>query len=362
MMHEGPTQKAVTLFVAALVFFSLAAARHAGCSTVVETADTPQIEVEDFRGKKLIFSKPVCRVVCLLESALTGLYMLGAEDRVVGVSANAYNGVSAPYYAAMDPRIKGQGLPVVSSSTTSSLERIIALKPDLVVLWSLNKETISTLEERGIPVFGVYIDGVEDIYREVLALGEMTGTGRRAREIVDFTRSEVGLVLKMISSVPREQWPKVYFMWAKGELDSAGRDSIVQELLDAAGAVNICAHITQEHVVLSMEHLLVSNPDIIVMWYNALLDPIDIAHKPAWKSLAAARNSRIHEMPDLFACDLCTLNFQYSLKLLARWCHPELFTGQELEREPDRTFSMLFGARLPKELIAARLGLPRTPP
>ena len=310
------------------------------------------IEVEDFRGKRLVFSKPAERVVCLLDSALTGLYMLGAEDKVVGVSSNAYTGSSSRFYAAMDPRIRDKSLPVASSSTAGSLERILALKPDVVIVISLSKEVVSALEERGIPVFGVFIENLEDIYREVLALGKMTGTYDRATELVEFSRREIGLIKNKVSTIPEESWPATYFMWAKGELDSGGSNSIVQELLDIAGGVNVCGHIEREHVVMSMENLLEANPRIIVMWYNEVLDPCDILTKPGWKVMSAARNGRIREMPDLFSCDLWTLNFQYSAKLMAAWCHPELFRDADLEQEAERVFQKLYGDRFPRRSIS----------
>jgi iron complex transport system substrate-binding protein len=354
-MKKNPIMKIWVHITTVLIFCAAVYPSPVPASAALEGKGASRIEVEDFRGKKLVFSKPVSRIVCLLDSALTGLYMLGAEDRIVGVSMSAYNGNSARYYAAMDPRLKENTLPVVSSSSAGSLERVIALVPDLVIIWSLNKETITALEERNIPVFGVFIDGVEDIYKEVLALGKITGTDGRAHELFDFTRKEIGRVSEKTAAISKDQWPKAYFMWAKGELDSAGSTSIVQELLDISGARNICGHIQQEHVVIGMEHLLIADPPIIFMWYNPLLDPADFLQKPGWRSLAAARNKRIYEMPDLFACDLCTLNFQFSVKLLARWCHPELFNGLDMKMEAERIFSMLYSAKLPKALLADTL-------
>ena len=311
-----------------------------------------KIQVEDFRGRRLEFAAPVQRIVCLLDSALTGLYMLQAEQNVVGVSMTAYTGSSAPYYAVMDSRIREKSLPVVSNSATGSLERILALKPELVITFSLSKEIIAALEERDVPVFGVFIEHVEDIYKEVLALGEMTGNASRAEELVAFSRRQIARIRERTGAVPVDQWPGTYFMWAKGEMDSGGRKSIVQELLDISGTVNICGHINQEHVVISMEHLLVANPEIIIMWFNDLINPADIIEKPAWKVLSASRNHRVYEIPDLFCCDLWTLNFQYSVMLIATWCHPELFDGMDLRRETQAIFQKLYGAKLPDNLIA----------
>ena len=317
-----------------------------------EGTATTKIQVEDFRGRRLNFEAPVKRIVCLLDSALTGLYMLEAEQNVVGVSMTAYTGSSAPYYTAMDSRIREKSLPVVSNAAAVSLERILALKPELVITFSLNKEIIAALEERGVAVFGVFIEKVEDIYKEVLALGEMTGNAPRARELVAFSRRQVALIREKTGAVSIDRWPDTYFMWAKGEMDSGGRKSIVQELLNISGAVNICGHINQEHVVISMEQLLVANPSIIIMWFNELMDPVDISTKPAWKILTASRNHRIYEIPDLFCCDLWTLNFQYTVMLMATWCHPELFNELDLEREAQTIFQRLYGVKLPDNLIA----------
>ena len=334
-----------TLLAATLSLPAVAFAQAGG------NAPSP-IEVEDFRGKRLVFSKPAERIVCLLDSALTGLYMLGAENKVVGVSSNAYTGSSSRFYAAMDPRIRNQSLPVASSSTAGSLERILALKPDVVIVFSLSKEVVMALEERGIPVFGVFIEKLDDVYREVLALGKITGTTDRATELVQFSRREIGLIKDRVSTIPEESRPATYFMWAKGELDSGGSRSIVQELLDIAGGVNVCGHIDQEHVVMSLENLLEANPRLIVMWYNEILDPRDILAKPGWKVMSAARTGRIREMPDLFSCDLWTLNFQYSARLMAAWCHPELFGDTDLEQEAERIFQTLYGDRFPSRLLS----------
>ena len=322
----------------------------------LEKKEAVNIEVEDFRGKRLVFSKPVNRIVVLLDSALSGLYMLGAAEKVVGVNMTAYTGSSFPYFSALDARIKKRSLPVVSGSTAGSLERIIALRPQVVIIWAFNKELIKALEERGIVVFGVFIEDIADIYDEILAFGKFTGTIERARELINYTQRQVALVRGTSVTVPVINRPRSYFMWAKGNLDSGGRRSIIQELLEIAGAQNICGHIDQEHVVISLEYLLTIDPQMIVMWYNKLQDPADIGRQPAWKVMSAAKNNRIHELPDLFHCDLWTLNFQYSLKLIAQWTHPGLFSNLDPQQEQETIFRVLYGIDLPRQLLCSFWG------
>ena len=64
------------------------------------------LKVTDFRGKEIILMKPAERIVCLIESALSGIYMLNAGSRVVGVPSAVYDESVAGYYADLDERIR----------------------------------------------------------------------------------------------------------------------------------------------------------------------------------------------------------------------------------------------------------------
>ena len=122
-----------------------------------------QITVTDFRGKRVNFTKPVKRIVCLIESALSGLYMLGQADKIVGISRNVYEGEVFKYYAQLDIRIKNRTLPAPGNWDFVNIESVINLKPDLVIIWASQTESIKALEERGIPVYGVFLKSIQDV-------------------------------------------------------------------------------------------------------------------------------------------------------------------------------------------------------
>jgi iron complex transport system substrate-binding protein len=88
----------------------------------------------------------------------------------------------------LDARIRTKQLPVPGNWDFVSIESVVALQPDLVILWSQQTESIAALEERGIPVFGIFVNRCEDVYREMAALGKLTAQERRAGELVDATR------------------------------------------------------------------------------------------------------------------------------------------------------------------------------
>jgi iron complex transport system substrate-binding protein len=98
-------------------------------------------------------------------------------------ASNVYQEPLYSWYAALDPRIRERRLPAPGNWGSVSLESVLALEPDLVILWSHQADTIAALEERGVPVFGVFSKRFDDVYREMVALGRLTGREERARTL-----------------------------------------------------------------------------------------------------------------------------------------------------------------------------------
>ena len=143
-----------------------------------------------------------------------------------------------------------------------------------------------------------------------------------------------------------EAKPRVYFMWDQGPLETAGRNSTVQELIDLAGGTNVAADSELEHLVVNLENVLVWNPELIVMWCNDRLDVEDIGELSGWRSLSAVRNGRVRELPDPFSCDFWTLKYIFTVDLVARWCHPDRFSAKDLEELRANLLNKLYGGRL----------------
>lgn len=305
------------------------------------------ITVTDFRGRQIVLSNPAKRIVCLIESALSGLYMLGAEQRLVGVSTNIYQEDVFRYYEQMDGRIRSRMLPAAGNWDFVNVEQVLALKPDLVVIWAHQSEAIEALEERGVPVFGVFIRSFDDIYSEMLALGELTGTRDRAAELVSFTKTALSDLFAEASAFPRATRTRVYYMWAQGELETSGKPSTVNELIDLARGENVSGAINQEHVVVNMERILVWDPEVIVMWPDSRKHPADVLGNPAWRNVRAVKEGRVHQFPEVFSCDLWTLKFQHAVRMVAKWCYPDSFRDVDLEAEKTRLLRALYGEKAP---------------
>ncbi len=311
--------------------------------------------VTDFRGASLDAEKPAQRIVCLIESALSSLFMLGVQRQVVGVSTNIYDPEVYSCYAPLDPRIAQKQLPTPGNWDFVNIESVVALAPDLVIIWAHQTEAIAAMEERHLRVYGVMIHRFEDIHKEIRDLGMLTGSGQRAGELIDYTRKELARIENLVANMDSKEKPGVYFMWAQGPLETSGSPSTVNNLIDMAGGRNVCAHIHQEHLVINLELLLQYNPDVVVMWNNPKESPSSLMTRPVWRSVQAVRYHRVHEMPPVFFCDLWTLKYPFAVKLMSLWCYPQLGSHWKIEQEAAIMLNTLYGDKAAERISVENL-------
>jgi iron complex transport system substrate-binding protein len=247
----------------------------------------------------------------------------------------------------MDERIRQRSLSTPGNWDFVNLESLVSLQPDLVIIWSHQEESIQALEEKGIPVFGVFINRFADVHRELAALGQLTGTGRRADELLAYADQARARLQSGSAGGVDSARPRVYYMWAQGELETSGSGSTVDELIGLAGGTNVAAAVPQEHFVANIENVLVWDPEVIVMWYNTKRGPADVMALSRWQSVAAVRRQRVFEFPDVFSCDLWTLKYLYAAQLVATWCHPQGDGAADLDSARAAVFDRLYGGRLP---------------
>jgi iron complex transport system substrate-binding protein len=191
------------------------------------------------------------RIICLTEETVETLYLLGRQDLIVGVSQ----------YAERPPEAKSH--PVVSQFIRSDIEKILDLRPDLVIGFSdLQKNIAAELIGRGLTVFVTNQRSLNEILENILLLGRMIGEERKALELIKRFREQLEFVRSEARKLPRK--PKVYFE----EWDQPRYSCIqwVSELIEACGGENIFAHKTGSFASMrevSDSEVQKANPDII---------------------------------------------------------------------------------------------------
>jgi iron complex transport system substrate-binding protein len=329
-MHSGNKMMFALVFL--VVLFSGCTGKGTGRGPVIPEP----IRVTDFTGNHVELEMPPERVVCLIESALSGIYMLGMESRVIAIPGDVYKNPAFGYYARLDGRIADKSFPAPGNWDFISIEQVLGMKPDLVILWSAQADVAAKLEQFDIAVYRVMIHNFNDVYKEISDFGKLFGCSERADSLIRITRQNLE---QARAGSENKDTVTAYFMWAQGINETSGKNSTVEELLKFAGTRNVC-DMEQEHVTISLEKLIEWNPEMIVMWYNEKLSPADILENPILQGIDAVRNRKVFELPDKFTCDFWTLKMQYPVMLINAWAYPEnagIFNGEDYFRALSET-------------------------
>ncbi|KXZ40685.1 iron complex transport system substrate-binding protein [Alkalithermobacter thermoalcaliphilus JW-YL-7 = DSM 7308] len=321
-----------------ILFITISMVVFSGCQneSVVNEKDEP-IRVVDFRGKEIVLEKEAKTIAAMLDSALTTLHMLGIKDEVVAVDKWTYDSPGFEYTKKIDERFeKGQ-----VEAVTSNIEKIVSLKPDIVIIWA-EHEDIKALENAGLKVYGVQINSFDQTFKMVEDLGKITGKNERAREIIEYTKSEIKKIEDIVKTINEEDKQRALFIWGPTFLDIAGGDSTGNDIIVSAGGINVAKDINLEHPIANIEQLISWNPDAIIMWYSKALSEDDVINSNQLKSIEAINTNRVYMLPNFFYCDLWTVKYQYSVKAVAKWLYPELFKDIDLEQEKQIMLEKLY--------------------
>jgi iron complex transport system substrate-binding protein len=232
-------------------------------------------------------SFPPRRIVCLTEETVETLYLLGQQERIVGISG----------YVVRPPEAR-RDKPRISSFLSADLPKILALAPDLVLAFSdLQAEIVAGLIKAGIAVHAFNQRSVAEILDMVRLLGAMVGEGAAADALARRFEDAIGAARARAAALPRR--PRVYFEeWDEPMISGIGW---VSELVEAAGGIEIFPEKSRgksatERIV-TAEQVIAAAPDIIIgSWCGKKLRAEKIAARAGFAALPAVRDGQIHEI------------------------------------------------------------------
>jgi iron complex transport system substrate-binding protein len=243
--------------------------------------------VTDETGRRVNVPDHPRRIISLSPSITETIYALGLEDRLVGDSD----------YCDYPPAAREK--PHVGSLLNPSLERIVALRPDLVLgdAEINRRETADQLEHLGIPLYGVSAHSVDGALRSIEDLGRVLGHEREAQSLVAGLRTRIQAVERQVEGKPR---PKVLFVVWYQPLITAGASTFIADVIRLAGGVSVSGDLAGEWPRLSLESGLARDPDVILFPRTAAFSP-DLAqfrHLAGWKDFRAVREGRMYFISD----------------------------------------------------------------
>lgn len=241
-----------------------------------------QISLIDDLGRRVTLAAPAKRIVSLAPSITETLFAIGAGGQIAGVTDYC----NYPEEATRKPHVGGVINP--------SIETVIGLKPDLILLSMEGnmRDDFAKLTAFGIPVVVSNPRTLEGIYRSISHLGIVTGRTEQAKTLVSSLRSRASAVLRKASALPKRS---LLLFVALEPIVVVGNGTFIAELLESAGGINTAAQAPSSYPLYSREAVLKDNPDLLIFLSDVLSSPAGLAGRyPEWSSLKALRHKQVY--------------------------------------------------------------------
>ncbi|KPN95854.1 ABC transporter substrate-binding protein [Lysinibacillus sp. ZYM-1] len=296
----------------------------AGCGTAEDTKnkevsqDKQQTEqtsykVTDDRGVEIEFNEVPKTVVSLQPSNTEILFALGVGDKIVG--ATEYD--TYPEAAKKIER--------VSDTMNFNSERILALKPDVVIAYTIgDKDALKPLEDAGIKVFVIQSAATfDDVYGDIEQIAAVMDVKDKGNALNEEIKEKIADVQTKVKEVKAPK--NVYLEIApKPQIFTAGSGTFQQEILNAANVKNVFDDLDGWEQV-SEEDVITKNPDVILTTDNYTENPIgEILARDGWNTVTAIQNKAVQSL-DTDISNRPGPRIGEAVELVAKAVYPELF-------------------------------------
>src|ERR1700756_5257315 len=229
---------------------------------------------------------PPERIVCLTEETVETLYLLGEQDRIVGVSG----------YVVRPPEAR-RDKPRVSAFTSADTGKILALKPDLVFTFSdLQADIVADLIRSGIEVHALNHRTIAGILDMIRMVGAIVGAAERADALARSYEAALNEAKPRAATLPRR--PKVFFEeWDEPLISGIGW---VSELVETAGGIDIFPERAKEAAgkdrIVPAADVIARAPDVIIgSWCGKKFRAEKVRARPGFGAVPAVRDNALHE-------------------------------------------------------------------
>lgn len=235
--------------------------------------------LRDQAGQQVELDRPPERIVSLVPSATGILRELGATERLVARTD-------------FDTAAVLEDLPSVGQGLRPSLERLVALDPDLVIRFEgeQDRDTPAALDRAGIPHLGVRPDRVEDVLEMIRILGTVVERTARADSLRRGIARELDAVRRRVEGRPR---PRVAFLLGGDPPWVVTQGTFLHELLEVAGGRNVLANAGRLYAPVAVEEIVRHDLDLILVLESGSL-PEQLASRPVRRLPDGVQSPGVH--------------------------------------------------------------------
>jgi iron complex transport system substrate-binding protein len=226
------------------------------------------------------------RVISIIPATTEMLFAMGAGDRVVAVGS----------YDRFPPEV--DRLPRVGALLDPDVERIIALRPDLIVVYRTQEELKAKLDRARISYYSYAHSGLADVTETMRSLGARVGVGAQADALAARIERQLTDIRARVEKSPR---PRTLLVFGREpgslrNIEASGGEGFLHDMLEAAGGADVLGDVRRQSVVMTTEMVLARAPDVIIELRYARNDSGRSDDMHAWDALLsvpAVRNHRV---------------------------------------------------------------------
>lgn len=250
-----------------------------------------------------VYAQDVKRVISLAPSITENIYLVNGKEKLVGCTSYCTQAVS-------------DGIKEIGSTVDVNVEKIFALKPDLVLTMKLTKpQDVATLEKLGLRVEVMETPrSFQEICEQTLSIAKMIGTEHEAQKVVNEAKAKVAEIQKKSKQLSAS---KIFFQIGANPVFSVLDNTFMSDYILFCNGENIASGL--EHGTLTRESILLKNPDVIII---AEMGGFGKQEKQVWQSyqsLEAVKNNKVFLIASETSCSPTPDNFVRALEDVYRF-------------------------------------------
>jgi len=293
----------------------VAPADRTGAPVAAATSpDAFPLTIADDDGVSVTLDAPPQRIVTFAPSATEILFALGLGGRIVGVSGS-YD--DYPAAAKKIEQVGGAG----DFGVDPNIEKVVSLRPDLLVTIEGGDQWKKRLRALGVPVFTINSTSFDDTLHDIQTVGRLTGTTGPANQLVAGMRADAQAIQAKVADEPAVScFYEVYYP----PLMTVGPNTFIADLLRMAGCDSVSAAAKTDYPQWSVDDLVRANPDVYLVSSESASSPAAVATRPGFDAIAAVTHGRVVPID----ADLVSRpgpRIVDGLRVLSQALHPDLF-------------------------------------
>ncbi|MFH0947527.1 MAG: helical backbone metal receptor [Elusimicrobiota bacterium] len=246
------------------------------------------------------------RIISLGPTITEQLYLLNAGNKIIGNTIYCLKPEDAKYKEK------------VGTLTEQNIEKIVSLKPDIVLATALtNPKTITKLQNFKIKVIQFsYAESFDEICDQFMALGKIVDSEETAKKIVLHSKKEVERIKNKTKKLSK---PKIFVQIGANPLFTVTKESFINEFILFADGINIASD--AKSGMYSREKVVEQNPDIIIIITMGITSKEEEKNWQKFKTISAVKNNKIYVVDSYKICSPTPVSFISTLKEIAEILH-----------------------------------------